>query len=456
MNELCLHKNDHIPGKLSNHLTAPCLLLFLFILLACSCSKKEESINKAPTCLITSPVDGFEIEQGVPLTISVDANDEDGRITEIHYYIDSSEIAFSNSVKYTCEWNTSSQSAGKHTVKVTVKDNKGSSISDEKTIYISTGGNNGTEIIAAFCTTKTSISPGSFVKFTDQSTNSPVSWFWNFGDGSTSDTQNPLHQYSAAGIYTIMLITANSAGSDTLTKNDFITVAAGGSETGTVSDYDGNKYTIIKIGLQWWMSENLKTTHFADGTEIPRIENNAEWDNLDITDKAYCYYENSPASGGTYGALYTWSAAMNGAGSTDGNPSYVQGACPEGWHLPSDSEWIELEMFLGMTWAEAFALGWRGEDEGNMLKTTSGWDMNGNGTNSSGFTALPGGYRVDNLFTDLGKTTAYWSTTEYINNHSYAFNRSLSYLHSGIGWFSASHFYGHPKYFGLAVRCLKD
>jgi uncharacterized protein (TIGR02145 family) len=222
------------------------------------------------------------------------------------------------------------------------------------------------------------------------------------------------------------------------------------------NDYDGNHYTTALIGNQTWMAENLKSTHFSDGTEINQVQSNSEWGNLSYSDQAYCYYDNSISNGNTFGALYTWAAAMNGAESSELSPSDVQGACPCGWHLPSDAEWMELEMFLGMTYEEAYGLGWRGTDEGDKLKSASGWFNDGNGTNSSGFSALPGGSRMNDLFSGLGQTTCYWSTTEYFNITYLAFNRSLSYLNSQIGFFSASHYYGYPKNYGLSIRCVKD
>jgi uncharacterized protein (TIGR02145 family) len=222
------------------------------------------------------------------------------------------------------------------------------------------------------------------------------------------------------------------------------------------SDYDGNHYTTSIIGNQTWMTENLKTTHFSDGTEITQVQGISEWGNLTYSDPAYCYYDNSLTNGNTFGALYTWAAAMNGAGSSELNPSDVQGACPCGWHLPSEEEWIELEMYLGMSYEEAYGLGWRGTDEGDKLKSAIGWYNNGNGTNSSGFSALPGGSRKKGLFDGLNETTIFWSSTEYFNINYLAFNRSLSYLYSTVGWFSAAHYYGYPKNYGLSVRCLKD
>jgi uncharacterized protein (TIGR02145 family) len=204
------------------------------------------------------------------------------------------------------------------------------------------------------------------------------------------------------------------------------------------------------------MAENLKTSHFDEGTEIPLVESDINWANLDYSDKAYCFYDNSLENANIYGALYTWAAAMNGATTSEENPSDVQGICPCNWHLPSDAEWIELEMNLGMSFSEADKFGWRGTIEGDKMKTTSGWYNDGNGTNSSGFSALPGGQRALGSFIDITEQTIFWSSTEYININYLAFNRTLSYQNSGVGWFRAVHFYGYPKNYGFSVRCVKD
>ena len=106
----------------------------------------------------------------------------------------------------------------------------------------------------------------------------------------------------------------------------------------------------------------------------------------------------------TYGVLYNWSAAMNGAATSNTTPSDVQGVCPSGWHLPSDAEWKQLEMYLGMTRQQADEYGWRGTDEGGKMKHpgTEYWGSPNTGaTNSSGFTALPGGiFTIINFLQD--------------------------------------------------------
>jgi len=431
------------------------VLLFAFILtMNSSCNKVEQIQNIVPTCEIISPYEGYITEQGALISILADANDKDGQISEILYLIDGISIGSSFNIPYNFSWDTQLVDTGYHIINVTVKDNMGSAASDEIKIYLTEVGNSLAHPLAAFSANETEISTGSAVQFTDLSTNLPNDWLWDFGDGSTSALQNPVHTYSFADQYTVKLSASNQYGTGTENKEQYITVAE--LETGTVADYEGNIYKTVKIGNQWWMAENLKTAHFDDGTEIPLVESNNEWSNLDYSDKAYCYYDNSLENVNIYGALYTWAAAMNGATTSELNPSDVQGICPCNWHLPSDAEWIELEMQLGMSFSQADAFGWRGTNEGDKMKTTSGWYNGGNGSNSSGFSALSGGQRTIESFRGITELTIFWSSTEYINITYLAFNRTLSYQNSGVGWFRAQHFYGYPKNYGFSVRCVKD
>jgi len=120
------------------------------------------------------------------------------------------------------------------------------------------------------------------------------------------------------------------------------TVIAGG----ILTDIDGNSYNTVKIGMQIWMAENLKTTKYSNGIEIILVDTEAQWDMLTETDKAYCWYGDNSDNKSVYGALYTWAAAMNGSTSSSSSPSGVQGICPTGWHIPSDGEWHTLILGL--------------------------------------------------------------------------------------------------------------
>ena len=173
---------------------------------------------------------------------------------------------------------------------------------------------------------------------------------------------------------------------------------------------DGQSYTTIIIGDQVWMSENLN------------YETPDSW-----------WYDNNTTNGDIYGRLYTWDAAIT--------------ACPSGWHLPSDDEWKELEMYLGMSQVEADALGFRGLDQlvGAQMKSTTGWPNNGNGTNSSGFNGLPGGLYYQGFgFNNAGY---FWTSTP---TGSYAWYRYLADVYDGVNRHNI------PKFYAYSVRCLMD
>jgi uncharacterized protein (TIGR02145 family) len=209
-------------------------------------------------------------------------------------------------------------------------------------------------------------------------------------------------------------------------------------------DADSNHYPVVTIGSQTWMAENLKTTHYFDGNPIPKITSENNWSALSSTDPAYCWYNNdSTTCAQTYGALYTWSAAMNSAPSSTANPSGVQGACPTGWHLPSDTEWKVLTDFLGgMSVA------------GGKLKetgTTHWTGPNTGATNESGFTALPGGGREHKgSFIYFSEYSAWWCATECNTDNSwgrgvYNLDKTVYRLENG-----------GSKGNGISVRCVKD
>lgn len=223
----------------------------------------------------------------------------------------------------------------------------------------------------------------------------------------------------------------------------------------TVSDYDGNSYHTVKIGNQWWMASNLETTHYADGTEIPRVERKAVWEALGSEDSAYCYYNNNSSQEVfTYGALYTWAAALNGAESSVKIPSGIQGVCPDGWHVPSDGEWKELETFLGMDQTEVDTTGARGVNLGSQLAVSSSLWSDGllessSSFGTSGFMALPGGgRRYDGTFGHLGDNANFWSATE--RDTVKAWGRHLYSIYTTV------HRYSNVKSDGFSVRCVKD
>jgi uncharacterized protein (TIGR02145 family) len=417
------------------------ILISIVVLYGCD---KTESENKAPICTITNPDNGDEIQQEINVTISVDADGTDGYITEVRFYIDDFGVGSSRTFPYNYEWNTAGLETGNHIVKATAHDNEGGSTKDEITVSVIEN----KRPVAAFSCDQTEIYKGQNVKFTDQSTQSPTIWSWVFGDGNTSIEQNPSHSYSSVGTYTVSLSVSNAYGSDTKTKIDFITVD---HYYGTVTDYDGNTYKTIEIGNQWWMAENLKTTHYANGTAIDHVEEELQrdsskqynWDTLQYNnDKAYCYYSDSSSIRDTYGPLYNWPAAMNGVSSSSANPSGVQGVCPVGWHLPSHAEWTELIDFLGGSNVAGDKMKETGTTHWNYPTTLYA-------TNSSGFTALPGGERSPDgdPASRLGTYATFWSST--VKDGEYVWFLAIgSGSRVGTG--------ASRKNAGFSVRCVND
>jgi uncharacterized protein (TIGR02145 family) len=211
------------------------------------------------------------------------------------------------------------------------------------------------------------------------------------------------------------------------------------SHSNTVKDYEGNIYKTVMIGGQVWMAENLKATKYNDGIAIPLVTDNTAWSSL--TTPAYCWNNNdATTTKNTYGALYNWYAV---------NSSKI---CPTGWHVPSDDDWKVLEVFLGMTLDQSKVEGWRGTDQLGKLKETgtSHWTSPNTGaTNSSGFTALPGGER-DRMgaFGGIGGLCHFWTSSE--SSTTYAYSRQ------GFYYLSTVYRGSYVKNFGFSVRCVRN
>ncbi len=204
----------------------------------------------------------------------------------------------------------------------------------------------------------------------------------------------------------------------------------------TITDVNGNVYSTVTIGTQIWMSENLKATKFNDNSGITLVTNNNTW--ATTTKPSYCWYNNDTTNKTKYGAIYNW---------------YVVGTeklCPTGWHVPTHEEFKILEMRLGMTQEEADAWDWRGTNQGTQLKNHNGWDNNGNGSNTSGFSALPGGYRwaVTGEFFNLGTLSYWWSSSENASNQG--LYRRLENIEPRV------YAQGVRKQGGKYVRCLRN
>jgi uncharacterized protein (TIGR02145 family) len=387
------------------------------------------------------------------------------------------------------------------------------------------------------------ISLGETVFFRDISENFATCWHWDFGDGYTSNKQNPIHTYKSADVFTVSLIASNSMSSDTIIATDFITTVRDNddkpyktenripayrsvnqsinsilqwygsdpndykltynvyldtidgstlvseSQTGNsfeainlkynttyywkiVSensfnykdtgyvwsfktkyycfDIDGNEYNSNKIGDQVWMTENLRTTRYADSTPINLITESTAWE-AENYNKNYCWYDDDEIKfAKKYGALYSGAAAIN----LDNNESDV---CPDGWHLPTDDEWKELETFLGMSKDDASRMLYRGTNQGSRLASEAAeWDqyyafyllLSSSEFGSTGFNAIPGGY-FEGYYTDYQYASYFWSSSYYRESEKLLF-RSIRAHSSGV-------FRSHANLSrSMPVRCIMD
>jgi uncharacterized protein (TIGR02145 family) len=206
-------------------------------------------------------------------------------------------------------------------------------------------------------------------------------------------------------------------------------VQCGGATTVT---FDGHTYALVAIGTQCWFAENLRSDNYRNGDTIPGNLSDAQWTSTPAG--AQAIYGNDFDNLTSYGRLYNWYAVDDS-----------RGLCPSGFHVPSDGEWMTLEMALGMTSSQANSNGHRGTDHGAQMKTPW-WG----GTNSSGFSALPGGYRYDTgSYNTLGVGGTWWTSSLTLYG-TVATVRSLEYGWSGVvkG--------GNDIGMGFSVRCVRD
>jgi uncharacterized protein (TIGR02145 family) len=181
----------------------------------------------------------------------------------------------------------------------------------------------------------------------------------------------------------------------------------------------------VKIGTQVWTSKNLDVSTYRNGDVIPQVQDANAWASLSTG--AWCYFNNDASNGTKYGKLYNWYAVND-----------PRGLAPKGFHIPSDAEWTVLTDYLGGAAAA-----------GTKMKSSTGWDSNGNGTNSSGFAGFPGGYRYSNgTFSLIGSYGYWWSATE--GNSDDAWYRYLFYFFGDVGRVN------NYKQNAFSVRCLGD
>jgi uncharacterized protein (TIGR02145 family) len=212
----------------------------------------------------------------------------------------------------------------------------------------------------------------------------------------------------------------------------------GGDSTIT---YNGYTYDLVEINNQCWFQENLRTETFNDGTPIPIVTDNVEWNNS--TTPAYCKFLNNNTNGSIYGFLYNFYTIEN------------QNLCPVGWHVPTDCEFMFLESSIGMSTTNQQAVSWRGTTEGKDLKSTNLW-LSNPGVDSYLFTALPGGFRVHSattpsqygIFSSFNRYSFFWTSTTAPNNSGYT--RAMFFTRDDISR------QAYNKATGAYVRCIRD
>jgi uncharacterized protein (TIGR02145 family) len=203
---------------------------------------------------------------------------------------------------------------------------------------------------------------------------------------------------------------------------------------GDLVSHEGYNYSTVQIGNQCWFSENCRY--------LPVVSPSNEGS----TTAPYFYvlgYEGTDVAAakatsnyGTYGVLYNWPAVM------------TEGICPSGWHIPSDGEWQTMEISLGMSEEEAASTWWRGSPVGDYLKSTYGWNNNGNGSNSSGFSGLPGRHRSSSGGFNTYDSAGFWwsSTGSGSNSWMRHLNNVQAYVYRN----------NYDRNNGFSARCVRD
>ena len=225
-----------------------------------------------------------------------------------------------------------------------------------------------------------------------------------------------------------------------------------GWQCGDPLEYQGYEYETVQIGDQCWFAENLRSENYENGDAIPAGLSDSEWsstasgaaavygEDAGCQDYSPDIYACDPTQSlNEYGRLYNWFAVDD-----------ARGLCPGGWHVPTDGEWMTMEIYLGMTEIEANTIGNRGTDQGAQMKLDYGWLNGNNGTNSSGFSGLPGGNRDFSGSFYLAGGFGYWWTSS--PNGLIAWGRFLGYDSGRVNRFD-DYF---TRRVGFSVRCVRD
>lgn len=262
-----------------------------------------------------------------------------------------------------------------------------------------------------------SISQSASGELTVSANMSNVSYKWSTG-ATTQTIPNP-----GPGTYTCTVTGSGNCSNDVCLFTPEFTVGSGGNCDATVTDIDGNIYDVVKIGNKCWTKQNLKTTRYNDGSAIPTGLNSNDWSNT--TTGAYAVYNDS-VQNETLGKFYNYYAVATGK------------LCPNGWHIPTEAEFIALITTVG------------GVSNGAAIKEAGQWLGSLPATNSSGFSAIPAGFRVlDGSYLGKGTDAHFWSSTigsDLQPSHLFLSNNSGNDINIE----------GYPQNNGFSCRCVKD
>jgi len=309
--------------------------------------------------------------------------------------------------------------------------------------------NNSSPVIMSLNAEPISCEPGGIITIECEAIDNDsdvLNYNWHSSDGNI-DVQESIISYHTPNYAGFIMISCSVDDGIDTSEVWNISINTYDWTIGSVNDIDGNSYGTVKIGSQEWMAENLKVSKYRNGIEIQDVYGTFDWRNLDDSESgAYTSYNHN--MGGYYGNLYNWYAVIN-----------ENKLAPEGWHIPTDDEWKDLEMSLGMSQAEADLNDFRGTNEGSKLAGNSPskeWSMNELRIDSefgaSGFNALPGGKRDANgNYYNEGGTCYFWtSTPKPSSNNDYAWSRELNQINSGIRRLTGY------RIGGYSVRCVRD
>ena len=266
----------------------------------------------------------------------------------------------------------------------------------------------------------------------------------------SSDSKSSSSNTSSTSVQSSSSSKNEAISSSSVSISSSSVILSGGE--GTLKDSRDNQvYKTVTIGTQTWMAENLNYAYKGKTSTFDS--------------SSFCY-DDDPTNCSKYGRLYLWSAAMDSAGTWSANgkgcgngkfclPTYpVRGVCPEGWHLPTEEDFRILSRGTGATWDER---NFYYIDAGKYLKSTSGWNDNGNGTDAYGFSALPAGIGLQGgPFQQLGYMATFWSATRVIESNVDDFYSDDAFVMTLDQ--SIDHAFLPPQDMSVAssVRCLKD